>query len=139
MAKAVRDLMSGDMKMSVQLLTRTLTVLHATGNIRLLAVTSTMGLNIAPEIPTSIVAGLKNMSEAEYFYLFAPAGTPVPILQRLNDTSRAALTDAEFKKKLEGAGFDPIFAGGLDETRKLFESERARWLPIAEAAGTKIN
>ena len=50
-----------------------------------------------------------------------------------------ALTDDEFKTKLEGSGFDPLFAGGLAETRRQFEAERARWLPIAEAAGTKIN
>lgn len=139
MAQAVRDLMTGDLNMTIPLLTRTLTELHATGKIRLLAVTSPKRLSIAPEIPTAIEAGVPNMTAAEYFYLFAPAGTPAPILQRLNDTTRAALTDAEFKKKLEGAGFDPIFAGGLDETRKLFETERARWLPIAEASGAKIN
>ena len=139
MAQAVRDLMTGDLNMTIPLLTRTLTELHTTGKIRLLAVTSPKRLSIAPEIPTAIEAGVPNMTAAEYFYLFAPAATPAPVLQRLNGTARAALTDAEFKKKLEGAGFDPIFAGGLDETRKLFESERARWLPIAEASGAKIN
>jgi len=73
------------------------------------------------------------------FYLFAPAGTPVPVLRHVNDLTRVALTDDEFKAKLEGSGFDPLFAGGLAETRRQFEAERARWLPIAEAAGTKIN
>jgi hypothetical protein len=32
-----------------------------------------------------------------------------------------------------------MFAGGLDDTRKQFEAERARWLPIAEATGVKTN
>ena len=139
MAQAVRDLISGDLMMTVPLLTRTLTELHSTGKIRLLAVTAPKRLRIAPDIPTAIEAGVPNMTAAEFFYLFAPAGTPTPILERLNDTARAALTDDAFKMRLEGAGFDPMFAGGLAETRKLFESERARWLPIAEAAGTKIN
>jgi tripartite-type tricarboxylate transporter receptor subunit TctC len=139
MAQAVRDLMTGDLMMTVPLLTRTLTELHASGKIKLLAVTSPRRLSIAPNIPTAIEAGVPKMVAAEYFYLFAPAGTPPPILQRLNDTARAALTDGEFKKKLEGAGFDPLFAGDLAATRATFESERARWLPIAAAAGTKIN
>jgi tripartite-type tricarboxylate transporter receptor subunit TctC len=139
MAQAVRDLMTGDLMMTVPLLTGTLTELHASGKIRLLAVSAPKRLSIAPDIPTAIEAGVANMTAGEFFYLFAPAGTPAPILQKLNDTARVALTDAEFKKKLEAAGFDPMFAGNLDETRKLFEAERSRWLPIAEAVATKTN
>ena len=139
MAQAVRDLMTGDLMMTVPLLTRTLTELHENGKIKLLAVTAPKRLSIAPNIPTAIEAGVPDMVSAEFFYLFAPAGTPLPILQKLNDISRAALTDGEFQKKLLGSGFDPMFVGGLDETRKQFESERARWLPIAEATGMKIN
>jgi tripartite-type tricarboxylate transporter receptor subunit TctC len=134
MAQAVRDLMTGDLAMTVPLLTPTLTELHATGKIRLLAVSAPKRSSVAPDVPTAIEAGVPNMVAGEFFYVFAPAETPGPILQKLNEIAHAALTDPEFKKKLEGAGFDPMFAGGLDETRKLFESERTRWLPIAEAA-----
>jgi tripartite-type tricarboxylate transporter receptor subunit TctC len=139
MAQAVRDLMTGDLMMTVPLLTRTLTELHESGKIKLLAVTAPKRLSIAPDIPTAIEAGVPDMVSAEFFYLFAPAGTPVPILQKLNDISRTALTDDAFQKKLLTSGFDPMFVGGLDETRKQFEAERARWLPIAEATGVKIN
>jgi len=139
MAQAVRDLMTGDLMMTVPLLTRNLVELHEAGKINLLAVTSPKRLAIAPGIPTAIEAAVPNMVAAEYFYVFAPAGTPPPILQHLNDIARAALTDDAFRQKLLGAGFDPLFAGGLDETRAVFESERARWLPIAKAAGVQIN
>ena len=125
MAQAVRDLMTGDLSMTVPLLTRNLAELHAAGKIRLLAVTAPKRLSIAPDIPTAIEAGIPNMIAAEFFYLFAPGGTPASILQQLNDIARAALTDHEFQKKLLAAGFDPMFAGGLDETRALFEC-RAR-------------
>jgi tripartite-type tricarboxylate transporter receptor subunit TctC len=139
MAQAVRDLMSGDLLMTMPLVTRTLVGLHHSGKIKLLAVTAPKRLNVAPDIATAIEAGVPQMIAAEYFYLFAPAGTPLPVLQHVNDLTRVALTDDEFKAKLEGSGFDPLFAGGLAETRRQFEAERARWLPIAEAAGTKIN
>ena len=139
MAQAVRDLMTGDLMMTVPLLTRTLTELHASGKIKLLAVSAPKRSNVAPEIPTAIEAGVPNMTAGEFFYLFAPAGTPAEILQKLNGISRSALTDEAFKTKLEGAGFEPQFAGGLDETRKFFEAERARWVPIAQAAATKSN
>jgi tripartite-type tricarboxylate transporter receptor subunit TctC len=131
--------MTGDLMMTVPLLTRTLVELHASEKIKLLAVSAPKRLGIAPEIPTAIEAGVPKMTAGEFFYLFAPAGTPMPILQKLNDIARAALTDGAFRTKLEGAGFDPMFAGNLDDTRKLFEAERARWIPIAQAAGTKAN
>jgi tripartite-type tricarboxylate transporter receptor subunit TctC len=139
MAQAVRDLMTGDLLMTVPLLTRNLVELHEAGKINLLAVTSPKQLAIAPGIPTAVEAGVPNMIAAEYFYVFAPAGTPVAILQQLNGIARTALTDDAFRQKLLGAGFDPLFAGGLDETRAVFESERARWLPIAKATGMQIN
>jgi tripartite-type tricarboxylate transporter receptor subunit TctC len=139
MAQAVRDVMTGDLLMTIPLLTRNLVELHEAGKIRILAVTSPQRLRIATNIPTAAEAGLPGMVAAEFFYLFVPSGTPAPIVQQLNGISRAALTDDEFQKKLLGAGFDPMFAGGLDDTRKQFEAERARWLPIAEATGVKTN
>jgi len=139
MAQAVRDLMTGDLAMTMPLVTRTLAELHTTGKIRLLAVTSPKRLDVVPDVPTAIEAGVPSMVAAEFFYLFAPAGTPEPVLQHLNNTARAALTDNDFRKKLANAGFDPQFSGDLDATRRMFESERARWLPVAEASGAKIN
>jgi tripartite-type tricarboxylate transporter receptor subunit TctC len=139
MAQAVRDLMTGDLMMTVPLLTPTLTELHTSGKIKLLAVSAPRRLNIAPDIPTAVEAGVPSMIAGEYFYLFAPAGTPAPILQQLNDIARTAFTDDAFKQKLEGAGFDPLFSGDLAATKAAFDAERARWIPIAEAVGTKSN
>jgi tripartite-type tricarboxylate transporter receptor subunit TctC len=139
MAQAVRDLISGDLDMTATLITRNLVELHEAGKIKLLAVSAPQRIGIAPDIPTAIEAGTPNMIAAQFFYLFAPAGTPAPIVQKLNDLSRTALTDATFKAKLESAGFDPHFAGGLEETRKFYEAERALWVPLAEASGEKTN
>jgi tripartite-type tricarboxylate transporter receptor subunit TctC len=139
MAQAVRDLMTGDLQMTIPLLTSTLTELHRSGKIRLLAINSPKRISIAPEIPTAIEAGLAGMTTAEFFYLFAPAGTSVPIIKRLNDVVREAMNDKQFQQKLLTAGFDPRFVGDPEETRVQFEHERARWIPIAEATGIKIN
>ena len=139
MAQAVRDMMTGDLLMTVPLLTRNLVELHESGKIRLLTVTSPKRLGIAQNIPTAIEAGLPGMVAGEFFYLFAPSGTPVSILQQLNEISRTALLDGDFQKRLLGAGFDPMFVGDLATTKAAFESERVRWLPIAEATGLKIN
>ena len=110
MAQAVRDLITGDLSMAATLLTRNLAELHAAGKIRLLAVTAPKRLSIAPDIPTAIKAGVPNMTAAEFFYLFAPGGTPAPILQQLND-SRVALTDANSRSNCSP---QVSIAGGLD-------------------------
>jgi tripartite-type tricarboxylate transporter receptor subunit TctC len=138
MATAVKDLMSGDLNMTIPLTTATLVELHNTGKIRLLAINAPKRLSIAPAIPTAEEAGIRDMLAAEYFYLFAPAGTPLPILQRLNNEDRTAMHNKCFQDRLTQAGFDPIFVGGLAESRAQFEKERARWVPIAEATGQKI-
>jgi tripartite-type tricarboxylate transporter receptor subunit TctC len=138
MATAIKDLMSGDMNMTLPLTTASLMELHSAGKIRLLAVNSPKRLSIAPTIPTAVEAGIPGMLAAEYFYLFAPAGTPVPILQRFNDEIRVAMGNKDFQDRLTQAGFDPSFAGGLSESQAQFEKERARWVPIAQATGLKI-
>ncbi len=113
--------MTGDLAMTMPLVTVTLAELHATGKIKLLAVTSPQRLDVVPDVPTAIEAGVPNMVAAEFFYLFAPTGTPEQVLHHLNNTARAALTDDAFKNKLKNAGFDPQFAGNLDATRRMFE------------------
>ena len=138
MATAVKDLMSGDLNMTLPLTTAALVELHNAGKIRLLAINSPKRLSIAPTIPTAVEAGIPDMLAAEYFYLFAPAGTPVPILQRFNDEISVAMENKEFRDRLTQAGFDPSFVGGLRESQAQFEKERARWVPIAQATGLKI-
>ena len=118
MATAVKDLMSGDLNMTLPLTTAALMELHNAGKIRLLAINSPKRLSIAPTIPTAVEAGIPDMLAAEYFYLFAPAGTPVPILQRFNDEIRVAMENKEFRDRLTQAGFDPSFVGGLGRSRK---------------------
>ena len=139
MAQAVRDLMTGDLMMTMPLLTHTLMELHASGRIKILAITSTKRLGVAPDIPTAIEAGVPSMVAAEYFYLFAPAGTPISILTQLNDDFRCGPDRRRIPTEALVAGFDPLFSGDLTETRVMFESERTRWLPIAKATGLQIN
>lgn len=139
MAQAVRDVMTGELLMAAPLLTPTLTELHTSGKIKMLAVNASKRSNVAPDIPTATEAGVPKMVAGEFFYLFAPAGTPTPILQHLNEVARVALNDSAFRQKLEGAGFDPLFSGDLAATKAAFDAERARWIPIAEAVGSKRN
>ena len=72
------------------------------------------------------------------FYLYAPAGTPVPILDLWNGVVGDALRDPVFRDKLVATGLEPIFAGDLAATAAYIEKERERWTPLVKAMGIRI-
>jgi tripartite-type tricarboxylate transporter receptor subunit TctC len=75
----------------------------------------------------------------DILFLYAPAGTPKPILDRLNRLTQEALADNDYQKKLIDAGFDPIVIGDIEKTRQFVQAEHDRWTPIARSTGIKIN
>jgi tripartite-type tricarboxylate transporter receptor subunit TctC len=136
--QAVNDLISGSLQISMPHITSNVTELHQAGKIRLLALNAPNRIPLAPDLPTSREAGLDGMIAGTDFYLYAPAGTPVPILTLWNDITGAALADQGFRDKLVSVGLEPIFSGGLEHTAAYIENERERWTPIVKAMGIKI-
>jgi tripartite-type tricarboxylate transporter receptor subunit TctC len=70
--------------------------------------------------------------------LYAPAGTPKPIVDRLNLEVKKALSDPAARQKLITAGFDPV-AGSPENLQNLIKADLARFANIIKAAGLKIN
>lgn len=139
MAPAIRELASGHLQMGMPHITGQIIEMHRAGQVRILAINAPKRIAIAPDVPTAIEEGLPGMTAATFFYLFAPAGTPMPILERINTVSQEVLADAAFQKKLIDAGFDPMQIGNLATTQEFMKQEYERWVPIAQATGIKIN
>ncbi len=139
MTPAIRELVSGHLQMGMPHITSQIVDLHRNGQVRILAVNAPKRIAVAPDVPTSIEQGLPDMTAATFFYLYAMAGTPRPVLEKLNRLTRDGFADPEFQKKLINAGFDPMQIGDLDETAAFARSEHARWTPIAQRTGIKIN
>ena len=77
------------------------------GKVRGLAVTSTQRSKAIPELPTVNEAlGLKDYELIAYFALFAPAGTPADVIQKLNRAANASAGDKELLEKFSGVGFE---------------------------------
>ena len=76
-----------------------------------------------------------------WFALFAPRGTPRPILDKLSDALDKALDDQDVRKRLFDVGFDtPDRAKrGQQQLAVLVKSEIARWTPIINAANVKLD
>ncbi len=109
--------------------------LHRSGKARILSVHSQARLKNAPEIPTSIEAGLPGMLAQTTFATFAPAGTPLPILERLDAVTQQALVDEPFQNEMLKLGFEPAPGIGPDRAAAVFADERIRWTPILKSVG----
>ena len=92
-----------------------------------------------PNVPTSKEAGLPEFQASPWFALFAPKGTPRPILDKLTDALDKALDDQNVRKRLLELGGDiPGKAKrGQQPLAALVKSEIARWTPIIKAANIK--
>jgi tripartite-type tricarboxylate transporter receptor subunit TctC len=78
------------------------------GKLRALAVAGARRSALAPELPTIAESGLPGYEMSGWFGTVAPAGTPEPVIARLNAEYLRALTAAEVRERLEGFGFEVI-------------------------------
>ena len=94
-----------------------------------------------PDVPTSKEAGLPEFQASAWNALFAPKGTPKPILDKLTDALDKALDDATTRKRLLELGSDiPDKARrGQQPLAALVKGEIAKWTPIIKAAGANVN
>jgi tripartite-type tricarboxylate transporter receptor subunit TctC len=85
---ATNDLIGGQVPIMVATVTGQLIELHNAGKLRMLAVTAPQRLIGAPEVPTVIEAGLPDLAFEGFIGLFAPKGTPKPIIERIASATR---------------------------------------------------
>jgi tripartite-type tricarboxylate transporter receptor subunit TctC len=135
--QAVTDVISGQIPMLSANATAQILDLHRAGKVRILSVNSQTRIRGAPDLPTSIEAGLPGMVAQTTFGIFAPAGTPEPILARINAVTQQAIADGEFQSELVRLGFEPVRDVGPDKAAGVFQDERVRWTPILKAVGGK--
>ena len=94
-----------------------------------------------PDLPTTKEAGLPEYQASAWNALFAPKGTPKPVVDRLSDALSKALDDPATRKRLLDLGSDiPGKEGrGGAPLAALVKSEIAKWGPVIKAAGTTVN
>jgi putative tricarboxylic transport membrane protein len=110
------------------------------GMIKAYAIGSAQRSPVLPNVPTAKEAGLPEFQAMPWWALFAPKGTPQPILDRLTDALDRALDDENVRRRLAEIGCDvPDKARrGQPPLAALVKSEIARWAPIIKAANVKL-
>jgi tripartite-type tricarboxylate transporter receptor subunit TctC len=135
--QAITDLIGGQILMAVVGVTGQVLELHQTGKLRMLAVTTPTRIIAAPDIPTAVEQALPIIAQAS-FGLFAPAGTPSAIANRISDATRAAMDDHAFREKLIASGFEPYPDSSPEAARRFVQDEIDRLRPVVKAIGLKV-
>lgn len=104
------------------------------GTIRPLAVTGRARSPVLPEVPVMAEAGLADFVVEGWWAIYAPSGTPAPIVARLNGLVNAALTDADTLAALQRQGVQTM-GGTAEALADLTRSEVATWRDVIRAAG----
>ena len=108
------------------------------GRLRALAVTTKTRFALLPDLPTIAENGFPGFEALAWNGVLVPAGTPGPVVQRLNSEINAILKDASVKSALNAQGFE-LIGGTPEDFANLIKSESDKWAPVIRKTGAKID
>jgi tripartite-type tricarboxylate transporter receptor subunit TctC len=108
------------------------------GKLRALAVIDSKRAPALPDVPTVAEAGLPNFEVTTWYGVLAPAGTPRPIIARLNAELVKIMHTAEMKARLAAMGTEPV-TSTPDAFAELIRQEIAKWGKVVREAGLKAD
>jgi tripartite-type tricarboxylate transporter receptor subunit TctC len=133
---AMNDLLNGTLDLGCDQTTNNSEQIRA-GAVRGYAITTDSRVSALPDTPTTTEAGLPAMRMSGWNMLFAPAGTPRPVVDRLNRALLAMLQDEAVRRRMVELGSLP--ASGERTTpegaKAFWQAEVGRWKPLLEATG----
>jgi tripartite-type tricarboxylate transporter receptor subunit TctC len=132
---ALTDLLGGHIPMAFAPIPASHTNVAA-GKLRALAVTSTTRSGLLPDVPTIAESGLPGFDASLYYGLAAPAGTPRPIIDKLNKALRDALASDEVKRQLGNDGTD-ITPGSPEDYAALIDKDEKKWAQLVKVSGVE--
>jgi tripartite-type tricarboxylate transporter receptor subunit TctC len=91
-----------------------------------------------PELPTVAEAGVPGYDYSSWIALFAPKGTPAPVLSRLRTETARALALPGMKERLEKSGLE-LWAVGPEELASVMREDNARWVKVVREANIKAD
>lgn len=134
--QAIGDLIGGHITMMVLSIQTVIGNVQG-GKLRALAVTTAQRSKLLPDVPTVAESAVPGFSAAIRYGLSAPAGTPRPIIERLNKELRAALSSDEMRERLAKEGAEPI-PSTPEEYAAEIDAEETKWSAIVKSLNLKI-
>ena len=136
-ALGYNDLISGQVQMMVGNFAAA-SALIGPNRLRALAVTSKQRMPQMPELPTAHEAGLPNFENIGWFGLFAPAGTPAAVMQKVHRDVAKVMGETEIKARLYVQGMSPVVNSTAEFTQQI-DVELERWAKVAAARKLQAN
>ncbi len=134
---SMTDLIAGRISMLADTLPAVLPHVRA-GKARALGITSSKRSPFYPELPTLDEQGLPGFEATAWAGFFAPAGTPPPVLQRLNDEVVKALKTPEVQRRFQDLAM-PTIGDTRAEFEAFLKSEDSRWEKAVRLSGAKVD
>jgi tripartite-type tricarboxylate transporter receptor subunit TctC len=136
MGQASPELASGRIQVAVSTVPGLLPHVKS-GRMKGIVSSGTSRSKLLPDVPTCIEAKLPGFCSASFHAVVAPAKTPRPIIDRLQKSLKAALSNPELREQLALREDSEAIAGTPEELAKLMRSEYDRWGKIIKAHGIK--
>ena len=106
------------------------------GRLRPLAVSSAKRVTALPDVPTFEEAGYPGNSDETWIGVFAPTGTPAPIVQKINDAINQMLQSADVRERLNTMAFDPV-GGSSQQFGDYVKTEIVKWGKVVREGNIK--
>ena len=138
-APVMQDVLGGQIDIACIEVSQTLPLVRS-GKIKAFGVVADKRSPAAPEIPTLAQAGVPNVELVFWQALWAPKGTPKPIIAKLNDAVRKTFADPAVQKRFAALGHEVPSPDQLssEALAKYHKAEIDKWWPIIKAAGIKV-
>ncbi|NBY68811.1 MAG: tripartite tricarboxylate transporter substrate binding protein [Betaproteobacteria bacterium] len=133
---AMQDLVAGHVPMITPIMSSAVLAQHRAGRARIVGVNSDARLKVAPDIPTSVEAGVPDMRVQVFNAVFTPAGVPRDVQEFLRATHNKVRNDPAFLQDLEKAGAEPF---SLPDPEKFIAEEVVRWTSVIKATQFKTS
>jgi tripartite-type tricarboxylate transporter receptor subunit TctC len=132
---AMIDVIAGNTQIAIGSLIQMLPQIQG-GKLKALGVGSASRIPALPDLPTISEAGVPGYEVTNWWGIVAPAGTPRPIIDRLNKELTAVVASPETKKRFESEGAEPL-SMGPDESGRFIAAETAKWARVVKDAGIR--
>ncbi|MEW6453487.1 MAG: tripartite tricarboxylate transporter substrate binding protein [Pseudomonadota bacterium] len=129
------DLVAGQVPIFTPMISGNIVELHNAGKVRILASASEQRMAASPNIPTAAEQGYPDLVSELFIGLFAPAGTPQPVIDQLVKATSDVTKEKEWQAKLVVAGFEPVSDSDPEKALKYLKAETARWTPVLKDSG----
>jgi len=131
------DVLGGQVQMMFDAIT-TMAPMARAGKVRALATTGKTRSSVLPEVPTVSEAGVPGYEAVIWLGIMAPAGTPAPIIERLNGEINKVLNDPQVKAAWAKQGATPMSMSPR-EFGDFLRADIAKWAKVVKISGAKVD